>query len=1152
MSWILSEPIESVSIIAESGGLLIQCNFVNLEIESNKLSEFKPITPLGCQLPSLIPRLLEQGYAEPRDQSIIIPYDSFVSLSDEYASAFDDLVPWSPFYIELSSSGTLGRDDFKYQIKYFLGANHIAAPQRIGCFVSYLDTIYRLDTQTFTLIENIQRYRELPVDMKNSPESLIHFATIKGLADGVGAQIDQYIRSNKVMIPPVLGVDLIEEHNGRISFAPYIEGVPRESLSRVFLQSENVIDLFADDGEGGRVRIVFTPDQKEALQRIARVRHLGGTDKTKVLRNPQAVFEGLASAVDLDLCDFGPRVKGIGNFPFVSQPVIQRSDSGIFDDPDSEYGGQAARLQAGINCRYQDGTEETFFFESKDELIQFNHEVQAAYTSGNSVIQFRDRSIVVDQDFARGVSELSNRLTSLSPSKAEQNNENKKYLLIYENDDQVEYEERWAITHIPPSLLSLPKSLNDGFSLKPHQVEGLNWLQRNFLLEGKRGCILADDMGLGKTLQILTFIAWLIERGELTPENSNNPNDVAPWNPILIVTPVMLLENETWIQDMKRFFKNEGSIFLPWHILHGQGLKAMRTVGTTGQEIAMQKPMLDLQRLRQNRIILTNYETIVNYQFSFASMKSDWTLVVTDEAQAQKTPKTKISHALKSLAPRFRIACTGTPVETRLLDVWNIMDYIQPGGVLGSATEFSREYEQPLHDNPQGMQQVLEKLRTKLNFNKPTAFIKRREKTDTLTGLPKKIEHKVYCELSPLQRELHSDYMRRAQEGGEGNHPFALIQGLMKLYQHPALIPKYAYSPSDTLSKTIEVCPKIDKLLEILEKIKKAGEKALIFTRSVDMQQLLAFTIYEAFGQRVDIVNGAADRNETVTSSKTRKAMISRFRSEDCLNFIILSPEVAGIGITLVEANHVIHYGRWWNPAKESQATDRAYRIGQEREVNVYYLIAKDPQDLFKTFDEKLDALIDKRKQMARDFLAPIPGEQELQSELYKEIFNGESLGASPHVTALKPDDVRALPWDRFESLIAVLEQKKGGRVVLTPQSGDMGIDVIAFQGNQVRLIQCKHKRYGDEIDSGVVAETLNALDTYRARIFANKPFTLKPVIATNGRIPNLVMGRLIEHDIDVINDTILSELLAQHLPTIPDIEFMEASRISSLTQIFL
>lgn len=1150
MSLLLSEPIESVFIIAENDGLHIQCNCVNLEDESCKLAELKPLTSLGCQLPTLVPRLLEQGYAEPSGQSVILPYDCFVSLGDEYASAFNELVPWSPFYIELSSSGTLGRDDFKYQIKYFLGTNQIAAPQQIGCFVSYLDTIYRLDPQTFALIESIKRYRGLSADIKNSPESLIHFAAIKGLADGVGAQIDQYIRSNKVLIPPMLGVDLIEEQNGRISFVPYIEGVPRESLSRVFLQSENVTDLFADDGEGGRVRIVFTQEQQEVLQRISKVRHLGGSDKTKVLRNPQAVFEGVASAVNLGLCDFGPRVKGIGNFPFVSQPVIQRSDTGIFDDPESEHGGQAARLQAGINCRYHDGTEETVYFQSKDEVIQFNHEVQATYTSGNSVIQFRDRSIVVDQEFARGVAELSNRLTSPSQTKAEKTNENKKYLLIYENDDLVEYEEQWAIAHIPPSLLSLPKSLNDGFSLKPHQVEGLNWLQRNFLLEGKKGCILADDMGLGKTLQILTFIAWLIERGELTPENSRNP-DAAPWSPILIVTPVMLLENETWIQDMKRFFKNDGSIFLPWHILHGQGLKEMRTAGTSGQEITVQKPLLDLQRLRRNRIILTSYETIVNYQFSFASMKSDWTLVVTDEAQAQKTPKTKISHALKSLAPRFRIACTGTPVETRLLDVWNIMDYIQPGGVLGSATEFSRDYEQSLHDNPEGMQQVLEKLRTKLHFNRPTAFIKRREKTDTLTGLPKKIEHKVYCELSPLQLELHNDYMRRAREGGDGNHPFALIQGLMKLYQHPALIPKYTSTPSDTLSKITEGCPKIDKFIEILEKVKRAGEKALIFTRSVDMQQLLAFTIYEAFGQRVDIVNGAADRNETITSSKTRKSMISRFRSEKHLNFIILSPEVAGIGLTLVEANHVIHYGRWWNPAKESQATDRAYRIGQEREVNVYYLIAKDPLNRFKTFDEKLDALIDKRKQMAKDFLAPIPGESELQNELYKELFEGQYPGASSQAVALKPDDVRSLPWDRFESLIAVLEQKNGGRVVLTPQSGDMGMDVISFQGNQVRLIQCKHKRYGDDLDPCVIAETLNALDTYRARIFAGKTFTLQPVIATNGRIPNTVMEKLKEYDIDVINDSKLSELLAKHSPTISDIEFMEASRISSLTQIF-
>ena len=163
-------------------------------------------------------------------------------------------------------------------------------------------------------------------------------------------------------------------------------------------------------------------------------------------------------------------------------------------------------------------------------------------------------------------------------------------------------------------------------------------------------------------------------------------------NPILIVAPVMLLENEVWTGDMKRFFRGDGNVFQPWITLHGRELQRLRRPGS-GRETVVGEAALDIEAFRQNRVVLTNYETVTNYQHSFAKMRDRWSVVVTDESQEYKTPNTKVSHALKSLDPRFRIACTGTPVETRLLDVWNVFDFLQPGRLLGSAAEFSKEYE---------------------------------------------------------------------------------------------------------------------------------------------------------------------------------------------------------------------------------------------------------------------------------------------------------------------------------------------------------------------------------------------------------------------------------------------------------------------------
>jgi hypothetical protein len=387
--------------------------------------------------------------------------------------------------------------------------------------------------------------------------------------------------------------------------------------------------------------------------------------------------------------------------------------------------------------------------------------------------------------------------------------------------------------------------------------------------------------------------------------------------------------------------------------------------------------------------------------------------------------------------------------------------------------------------------------------------------------------------------------MNRARQGSD--HPFALIQGLMKLYQHPALIPKYDPSAIDfKLMK--EMCPKLDELLKILDTIRHAGEKALIFTRCLDMQQMLATAIYESFGQRVDIVNGAASRKETTTSANTRKAMIHRFRTDKKLTPIILSPEVAGIGLTLVEANNVMHYGRWWNPAKESQATDRAYRIGQERPVKVFQFIAKDPQGEFKSFDEKLDILIDRRRKMADDFLAPMPSEDDMRGEFFKDLF-GEASPSSGGCKPLSMDDVRILPWDRFESLIAVLEQDNGVRTVVTPQSRDFGMDVISLNGKSARLIQCKHKKQEDELELDVVNEVINAFDTYRSRFFAGTGYNLKPVLATNGRITSMLAGLCRQKDIEMIDGTRLSSLLAHKTCTHVDVEFMEATRLLSMNQ---
>ncbi|MCX6179875.1 MAG: SNF2-related protein [Chlorobiales bacterium] len=1150
MTWILSEPLQGVYISAENDGLHVQGE--GFDITTPDADFPPPLTPLGKRLPLIIPQLLDLGLAEKNGAAIIIHYKVFLELPDYEIYAFEELASTAPFFCELSSHGTLGLANFGYKREFYLGNNKVDFENEVGCFVSVIGKKYCLDRQTYSLVREIELFRRLTPDEKMTSKGLISFAEIRELAKGLGSKIDEFIQGNKVLIAPSLGVDLIEEPNGSISFAPFIVGIPQEALREVFLSSDDLSSLHIDDGAGGRIRVLFSQAQEEALKRMASIRHLKGLERIDVLRNPTAVFDGVASEVDLFLGDFGPRVKAIGKFPSISLPFIKNSQTGIFEETNPDTPAKDRKFDVGIEVTYADGEKERLGFEGVQEVVKFYNDAQSAFIAGNGFIDYKDRSIVLDYDFVEATKKLAKYVTDAVSGKRDTRPVDKDYLLIYENEEQLDYEEQERLASVPKELFFNPKSLRDEIELKNHQTNGLRWMQTNFLM-GRKGCLLADDMGLGKTLQVLMFIAWLLELTDhplysIVYESGHDP-EMSPWNPVLVIMPVILLENEIWQQDMRKFFKGDGEIFYPWLPLYKGGINTVRVQQAEG----VMKGQLDYKKIRANRLIFTNYETLVNYQFSLANIKSSWSVIITDEAQAHKTPKSKRSFALKSLSSKFKIACTGTPVETRMLDVWNIIDYLQPG-TLGSSQEFSITYEQPIANNPENTISILDALKEKLKYSpsdqldtySPPPYILRREKSQELIGLPKKHIHKKECFLAPKQRSRHIECIDSVRGNNKKGAHFAVIHDLMHLYQHPAIHPYIPYEAGE-IKRMTDDCPKLAVLLDILKEVKHSGEKALIFTRTLDMQQLLAVAIREEFRQRVDIVNGAAQKgSETQTSSATRKSMIERFRSDPTINFIILSPDVAGVGLTLVEANHVIHYGRWWNPAKESQATDRVYRLGQTKDVHVYYLIAKDPEGEFQTFDEKLDALIDRRLKMANDFLMPLPEECMNEAEFCKDIFeNDPSLSES--ISAV---DVNLLTWERFESLIGILEEKTGNRSVVTPRSGDLGIDVVSINGNTVRLIQCKHTCAGREIDTDVIDETINAFDNYRAGYFTDKEYNIRRVIATNASIPPKVEKQCRLRNIDFMNTEAIASLLERHNITMTDIDLKDRMRLNTMSDL--
>jgi SNF2 family DNA or RNA helicase len=564
----------------------------------------------------------------------------------------------------------------------------------------------------------------------------------------------------------------------------------------------------------------------------------------------------------------------------------------------------------------------------------------------------------------------------------------KKYLLIETNEESIRKElvseAKNASQFARRVTFERPRALREGSHLRPHQEHGVRWLQTCSQIHERTGVLLADDMGVGKTVQILTFLAWCIESGKFPGLSKSEP----PFQPILIVAPLILVDTRTWEKEMEKFFTNDGVIFWPVLSLHGDQLAKLRRDDAAGRETEIGKPILDLNRIRRHKVVITNYETIKSYQHSFAFVKDGaplWSFIISDEAQEFKVPSTKISHAMKALKAQMHIACTGTPVENRLLDLWNICDALQPG-LLSSAREFVAKFE----NNQTGSNQEnsLMELKKTLLFQQPHAFLLRRTKSD-VAELPPKSVFKLDCDMSNAEIEGHRSLLSKLRTDGRQSRFLSALQGFVQLYQHLALLTENAEDLS--AGELVSQSSKLRVLIAKLHEIRGKKEKVIIFARLRTMQGILAKVLQAEFQLPVRIINGETKLRGSSSLNKsgvkTRNAILNDFQNTLGFNILILSPFVAGIGLTIVEANHVVHYGRWWNPAVESQATDRAYRIGQTKEVSVYLPILRDPsRRVAPTFDERLDLLMDNKQRLAEDFLRPLAPEDEMRDELFEDL----------------------------------------------------------------------------------------------------------------------------------------------------------------------
>lgn len=657
-------------------------------------------------------------------------------------------------------------------------------------------------------------------------------------------------------------------------------------------------------------------------------------------------------------------------------------------------------------------------------------------------------------------------------------------LQIYQNIAEDEYAEWRDKVGKANQSAKLPLSLRSGINLKDHQHQGVAALQHLFAsrtTKGIRGALMADDMGLGKTLQLLTFLIRYFE------DNQNQ------FKPALVVAPVSLLEN--WRDEVAKFFDVPDN----WLVsLYGDEVGKQRK-RLNDEERNAHKPDKDGKSVApgkllpkkwlgdDTRIVLTTYETLRDYEFSLGLI--DWSVMVCDEAQKIKTPGAQVTHAAKAMKADFRIACTGTPVENSLADLWCLFDYIQPG-LLGSLSEFYKTYRKPIENKTPEQEAKTEQLRSLVDVQTI-----RRLKEEVAKDLPAKIEVEscLSLPLSDYQRGLYQEAANwyQAQENKKGA-ALAILHRLRGICAEP--VPRINNEQKvfeKPLDEHLAHSPKMRWLLSTLDKIRVTGEKAIIFTEFKDMQRIIQRRVKERFSCSAHIING-----ETAVSvgagKSTRQQMINRFQQHKGFDVLILSPVAVGYGVNIQAANHVIHFTRTWNPAKEDQATDRAYRIGQEKTVYVYYPTIISPE--FETFEAKLHTLISKKRDLGKDMLNGV-GELSV-AEVAEGLATpaGEVINVSQKVM---PEDLSSINAANFEKLISELLKQQGYQSEVVGRAGDHGVDVWAVKGNSGYLVQCKSTSKESGIGIEGINEVVGGAAHYRAKDKETQ-FTL--VVATNGR----------------------------------------------------
>jgi len=1034
------------------------------------------------------------GIGEITDSGIQIRYDNISSIDNfEYDTlGLPKLYPFDIF-IDIKGSGLKDKNlKVKYSFQDFAhknGSGNIIfkTNELVGAHLSNNEMEYLLSSKQFLLISKINEFNTLSFSTSN--EVLLKIAEIKDLAFESGAVMSKILLDTEISSPKGFKFDIEQVGDDRYKLVPKIEGDESGEFIKKFRIFPRVKGEYSytDKNKGKKVRVVIDETKNEVgnsikteLEKVKKKRDYTSDEINEIYDSPTSFWD--TDIIDLD--DFGDRVLEYGIYkpsfhPFISPYKSQWLPGFVIDDKHN------GRTVVKIN--------------NSDELEEYKSILEESEKKGKSTSIVKDSKI--DNDVLKDIIDNAEKQLKFpdKPIVEEGKESGKKVLIIKENTEELEFSNKAEKIEDVNFELQAITNLSKGIALKDHQKNGVAWLQTLYNPPyNSPGVLLADDMGLGKTIQVLYFIEWYKQSG----------ND----KPILIVAPVSLLEN--WQNEYEKFF-------------HNSSYKVKILWGSNVHNIIIKNDKdATISNLSKSSIFLTTYETLRKQQVPMAMI--NWGVVILDEAQKVKTPGTLVTNSAKALSADYKIAMTGTPVENSLMDLWCIIDFCSPG-LLDSAKLFSKKYQAPLKEENTDLVELSNRLRNEIG-----STLMRRMKVDVAKDLPTIEYIPFHDEMPKVQYDVYMNEVNSIERlKNQETNVNPILQGIFNLRNisdHPYLkLKKIEEIDSEEL---INTSAKLKRTISIIEEIKNKEEKVIVFTESRSMQRVLRQIISERYSIPISIING-----ETPTSKSTgrivklsRQQEIDKYQEKEGFNAIVMSPIAAGFGLNITGANHVIHYTRHWNPAKEQQATDRAYRIGQDKPVKVYYPMAIAPKKEFKSFDEILNELLSRKSNLATNTLFPTE-----QIEISNKDFLGSLSGGSGIIKEIQYstiEEIDELSKEAFISVIAIiLEKKYNGIAGLTSSTNNKGVDIAFFKDNQYLLIRVEQTK--KEVNSTPCQELIYALPSYKEKLYE----IFKNQVITNNYFDSdaITFGK--EHNIELINRDILEDWITNNPVTQKEID---------------